>query len=200
MTTRRQFLNRTVVGGTAFGLGLWYGLRPGSRPARWAVAARVPGGEERHLEGLAKALGLDVDAGRWTSLGAGAPADLVLVRDERLLDPAEWPDEAVRLRRRWAGAEGTRWCQWTDLTARPARRAAIVGQTGLLATLDLDRDGEQAFRGRDGRWFAVAARDAAIEVVEASCRHRHCQRQGRVSLAGDRLVCAPAGLLVQLEA
>jgi hypothetical protein len=200
MTTRRQFLNRTLVGGAAFGLGLWYGLGSAERRGSWSLAARVPDGEEQSLEKLATALGLDVSGGRWEPVAAGIGADLVLVRDGRLLDPAEWPDAATRLRGRWAGREGARWLQLADGAHRPARLARVVGHAGVLGTLDLDREGERAFRGRDGRWLVVSMMNGTVEVAEASCRHRLCQQQGRIGLAGERLVCAPAGLIVQLEA
>ncbi len=199
MTTRRQFLNRTLVGGAAFGLGLWQGLGPSTRHGGWSLAARVPAGEEPGLEALAAALGLDASGGRWQPAEPGTGADLVLVRDGRLLDPAEWPAAATRLRGRWAGREAARWYQWTTDQDRPARRARMVGPEGSMATLDLDREGDRAFRGRDGRWLVVSVSNGTVAVVEASCRHRHCQRQGRVGLAGARLVCAPAGLIVQLE-
>ncbi|MDO8837098.1 MAG: NusG domain II-containing protein [Vicinamibacterales bacterium] len=199
MTTRRQFLNRTLVGGAAFGLGLWHGLGPSNRDGGWNLSARVPDGEEPGLEALAAAFGLDVSGGRWQPAGSGTAADLVLVRDGRLLDPAEWPAAATRLRGRWAGREAARWYQWTAACDSPARRARVVGHAGSLATLDLDHEGDRAFRGRDGRRMVVSVSNGRVEVAEASCRHRHCQRQGRVSLAGERLVCAPAGLIVQLE-
>jgi hypothetical protein len=199
MTTRRQFLNRALVGGAAFGLGLWQGLGPSHRHGGWSLAARGPAGEEPGLEALAAALGLDVSGGRWQPAGSGAGADLVLVRDGRLLDPAEWPAAAMRLRGRWAGREAARWYQWTADHDRPARRARMVGPAGSMATFDLDREGDRAFRGRDGRWLVVTVSHGTVEVADASCRHRHCQRQGRIGLAGERLVCAPAGLIVQLE-
>jgi len=74
------------------------------------------------------------------------------------------------------------------------------GPQGLLARLDLDREGETILTGRDGRRLVLDVRGGGVAVVESACRHGHCRRQGRVTRVGEGLVCAPAGLLVELEA
>jgi hypothetical protein len=199
MSTRRDFLKRTLVVGVAFGLGLWRGLDQAGQGDRWELAARLPAGEEDALWELAGHLGVTPDGCRRRPLGDAPGADLVLLRNGRLLEPAAWPAAALALRRRWAGRPAT---QWVDLRQEgsQARRALILGPQGHVASLDLGRNGEHVFHGRDGRRVALSVQDGGLAVVEAACRHRHCLRQGRVSLAGERLVCAPAGLLVELEA
>ncbi len=91
---------------------------------------------------------------------------------------------------------------WQDapLGGAAARQALVRGPEGLLARLDLERAGEQVLRGREGRRLVLAVADGGVSVAEAGCRHLHCLRQGRVSQVGERLLCAPAGLLVELEA
>ena len=202
MTTRREFLNRTLLGGAAFGAGLlggWMPLGKGSSPHAWSLAARVPTGGEAGLEKLARHLGLDLGRGDWMPLAGEEAADLVLLYEGRLLDPAEWPVTALALRAEWAGRPGTRWLRLGQGDRQAARRAVVRGAGTILATLDLDRGGERIFVGRNGHRLVVASHEGTVAVVDAGCRHQHCVRQGRVSLAGERLVCAPAGLLVSLE-
>ena len=203
MTTRREFLNRTLMGGAAFGAGLLAGLGPLGRAtgaSRWSLAARVPAGGESELATLASGLGLDVSWGEWQPLAGGGTADLAVLLGGRVLDPAEWPAAALALRARWSNHPASRWLRLTNGAHRAARRAVVRGDAGILARLDLDREGGRVFRGRDGRRLALVARGGGVEVAEASCRHQHCVGQGRVGLAGERLVCAPAGLIVTLEA
>jgi len=203
VTTRREFLNRTLLGSAAFGAGLlggWMPLRTGSLSGAWSLAARVPAGGEARLEKLARHLGLDLGRGEWVPLVGNEAADLVLLHEGRLLDPAEWPAEALALRAEWAGRPGRSWLRLPENGQRAAGRAIVRGAGAILATLDLDREGERVFVGRNGHRLVVASREGTVAVVEAGCRHQHCLRQGRVSLAGERLVCAPAGLLVSLEA
>lgn len=203
MTTRREFLTRTLLGSAAFGGGLlggWMPFRWGQAPESWSLAARVPAGGEAGLEALARRLGLDLSRGGWMPLADGDTADLALVFEGRLLDPAEWPDEAHALRAGWSGHPAKRWLRLTEEGPRAAGRAVVRGAGGVLATLDLDREGERVFTGRNGHRLVLSSREGSVAVVEAGCRHRHCLRQGRVSLSGERLVCAPAGLLVSLEA
>jgi hypothetical protein len=203
MTTRRDFLTRTLLGGTAFGLGLWGGLASnGSRldSARWSLAARVPAGGEAGLVDLAAQLGLDVSRGEWSPLAAGTGADLALLQHGRLLEPVEWPLAATALRASWSGRDAAQWWRLVEPGRRTARRATVVGREGLLATLDLDREGERVFAGRNGHRLVISLKDGGVAVAESACRHQHCLRQGRVSLTGERVVCAPAGLMVSLEA
>ncbi|HNV04215.1 MAG TPA: NusG domain II-containing protein [Vicinamibacterales bacterium] len=203
MTTRREFLNRTLMGGAAFGAGMLAGLGPFGRAAgasRWSLAARVPAGAEADVEALAAELGLDLGRGDWQPLAGGESPDLVLLRGTRLLDPAEWPSQAIALRARWSGHPASRRLRLTDKERRAARRAVVRSRDGILAALDLDRESSRVFRGRDRQRMALVTRGGGVEVVEASCRHQHCLRQGRVGLAGERIVCAPAGLVVTLEA
>lgn len=203
MTTRREFLNRTLMGGAAFGAGMLAGLAPfgrGTGASRWSLAARVPAGGEADVETLAAALGLDLGRGEWQPLAGGGTADLAVLHGGRVLDPAEWPAAALALRARWSNHPASRWLRLTDGAHRAARRAVVRGDAGILATLDLDRESGRIFSGRDGRRLALVSRGGGVEVAEASCRHQHCVGQGRVGLAGERIVCAPAGLIVTLEA
>ncbi|HSK08419.1 MAG TPA: NusG domain II-containing protein [Vicinamibacterales bacterium] len=202
MTTRREFLNRTLLGSAAFGAGLlggWMPFRGGLPQASWSLAARVPAGGEAGLEALARRLGLDLSRGEWVPLADGDSADLALLYDGRLLDPAEWPAVALDLRAGWSGHPARRWLRLAEDGRRAAGRAVVRGADGVLATLDLDREGDRVFMGRNGHRLVLSSRDGGVAVVEAGCRHQHCLRQGRVSLSGERLVCAPAGLLVSLE-
>ncbi|MFA7331472.1 MAG: NusG domain II-containing protein [Candidatus Delongbacteria bacterium] len=202
MSTRRDFLKSALVGGAALGLGFWGGFEwKGQAPdGPWELAARVPEGEEDALRQLAARLGLELESARWQDAPLSGDADLALLRGGRLLDPAQWPAAALDLRRTWAGRPASRWLSLQAPAGAAARQALVRGPEGLLARLDLERAGEHVLRGREGRRLVLAVADGGVSVAEAGCRHLHCLRQGRVSRVGERLLCAPAGLLVELEA
>jgi hypothetical protein len=200
MSTRRDFMRSALVAGAALGLGLWRGWETAPATGTWDLVVRAPRGEEDAVAGLAARLGLDCGQDAWVPLPMAGPADLVLLRGGRLLDPAQWPTQALELRGAWRGRTAGQMLRLQGKPSAPATRALVWGPQGLLARLDLDRTGETLVTGRDGRRLVLDVRNGGVAVVESACRHGHCRRQGQVSRWGERLVCAPAGLLVQLEA
>jgi hypothetical protein len=67
-----------------------------------------------------------------------------------------------------------------------------------VETLSLKKNTTQTFRVQDGK---VAARieDGKVWVLESSCRHKICLYSPPVSLAGERIVCAPNHFLLEIQ-
>lgn len=198
-TSRRLFLTRLMLGSGTFAAGWWLGQRTGAQPQALSLTARVPAGEQPRMEALARTLGVDLSTARWVPAVDDAPADLVMVRQGRILDPVEWPHEALAVRARWIG-HASAVTLTTTVDEPIARLARVVAADGGVSTIDLAYDRELVIQGRDGRRLVLGVQDGRAAVIESRCRHQHCVRQGAVAHAGERIVCAPAGLLVQLEA
>ena len=64
--------------------------------------------------------------------------------------------------------------------------------------LSLKQNTTQTFRAQDGK---VTARieDGKAWVLESSCRHKICLYSPPVSLAGERIVCAPNHFLLEIQ-
>lgn len=199
MSTRRDFMRQTLVAGAALGLGLWRGWQGPSTEDSWNLVVRAPREALDEVWGLVRRLGGDADPDAWETHAARGPADVALLRGGRLLEPSRWPAAALELRRSWQGREADLLLHARAGRQGRAREALVWGPTGLLARLDLQTPGETRMEGRDGHRMVLGVHAGQVAVVESTCRHGHCRRQGAQGLAGGRLVCAPAGLLVELE-
>jgi len=67
-----------------------------------------------------------------------------------------------------------------------------------IETLSLNTNGEKTFKIRGGRITAKIA-DGKAWVTESSCRHKICLYSPPVSLAGERIICAPGRFLLKIE-
>ncbi len=67
-----------------------------------------------------------------------------------------------------------------------------------VETLSLKKNTTQTFRAQNGK---VTARieDGKAWVSESSCRHKICLSSPPVSLAGERIVCAPNHFLLEIQ-
>lgn len=84
---------------------------------------------------------------------------------------------------------------------------AVRGADALQAVVYLD--GEAVFRGdlaEDGEYTVqgryhnrVCIRDGAVWIEEADCPGEDCVHQGRISRAGQSIVCLPNHLVVAVE-
>lgn len=67
-----------------------------------------------------------------------------------------------------------------------------------IETLSLEETRELSFKTRGGR-ITVQIAGGEVWVTESSCRHEICLKSPPVSLAGERIVCAPNRFLLEIE-
>jgi hypothetical protein len=80
-----------------------------------------------------------------------------------------------------------------------ARESVSIYKNGRkVEVLSLKKNTTQTFRTQDGK---VTARieDGKAWVSESSCRHKICLYSPPVSLAGERIVCAPNHFLLEIQ-
>lgn len=78
------------------------------------------------------------------------------------------------------------------------RRARIFHRNELIETLDLQRPGEFLVRGSLGP-LGITVAGGRVQIVEAACRHKTCQRLGEISRRGESLVCIPNRLRIVID-
>lgn len=67
-----------------------------------------------------------------------------------------------------------------------------------IRTISLEKNREQSFKTRGGR-ITAQIENGKVWVTESSCRHKICLNSPPVSLAGDRIICAPNDFLIEIE-
>jgi hypothetical protein len=67
-----------------------------------------------------------------------------------------------------------------------------------IRTISLEKNREQSFKTRGGRITAQIA-GGKVWVTESSCHHKICLYSPPVSLAGERIICAPNHFLLEIE-
>jgi len=67
-----------------------------------------------------------------------------------------------------------------------------------LARIPLDQDSRRTFRGGRGS-FTVEVADHRAWIAEASCRHKICMYSPPISLPGERIICAPNRVLLEVS-
>ncbi len=85
------------------------------------------------------------------------------------------------------------------LTDFSVGKYVTVYNHGLQAeTLSLGKDLTKSFQARGGR-IVVQVKDGKAWISESSCRHKICLYSPPVSLAGERIICAPNNFLLTIE-
>lgn len=64
-----------------------------------------------------------------------------------------------------------------------------------VAEYPLDKDGEYVLNG--GTNILVIS-DFSARVINSDCPDKTCERQGKISMAGERIVCLPNKLMVEI--
>jgi hypothetical protein len=67
-----------------------------------------------------------------------------------------------------------------------------------VETLSLGKSLTKSFQARGGR-IVVHIRDGKARISESPCRHKICLYSPPVSLAGERIICAPNNFLLTIE-
>jgi len=137
-------------------------------------------------------------------LGAELPADLLVQRSGRVLDPAgEFDRRALALRESLRGARGQLAFSARLETRRDdlaAGRVLVVenekGQQDRIA-LDGPRR-THVLAGPAGRTVVEYGQGTA-RVREASCKHATCRLQGEIARPGELIACAPNRLVLRVE-
>ena len=72
-------------------------------------------------------------------------------------------------------------------------KVSVNGETVLLAPLD--RDGDYVLNGGTN---TLRVRDGRASVIDADCPDKLCEKQGSVSRVGQRIICLPNRLTVEI--
>lgn len=84
------------------------------------------------------------------------------------------------------------------LTARqPATVQIETLRDGTVQTYALHRDADYHIES-GGVCLTVCVRDGCVYVGETDCRDRICLQTGKISRAGQSIVCAPAGVAIRI--
>jgi hypothetical protein len=76
--------------------------------------------------------------------------------------------------------------------------AAVFHGGRLRARLPLDRPGHHMIPAPDGR-LVVRVSEGRARMQESPCRNRICLRTPPISMTGERLICAPHHLLLEIQ-
>jgi hypothetical protein len=80
----------------------------------------------------------------------------------------------------------------------PGKAVAVYADGKKQASLPLHRDQVKAFDTMTGR-VVVGIEAGRARVLSSTCRHQVCLASPPVSLAGERIVCAPRHFLLEVE-
>jgi len=137
----------------------------------------------------------------FSPLANPARPSFTFVRDGRI-----WDIRSRRLRALW-DLMGQRSGRSTGLTiagfrtepprAVPGRLAAVYQDGRLKERIPLDR-ARLVRLPAGGGYLAVQVEDGSARVVESPCRHQICRCTPPITAAGERIICAPNHLLLEI--
>ena len=93
-------------------------------------------------------------------------------------------------------------CAWIFTRALPretAGEALITQDGGTIALLPLNRDESLTITGEAGQINVVEISDGGVLMRSANCPDQLCVRQGRLTRAGQVIVCLPGRVVVTLR-
>jgi hypothetical protein len=200
---RRDFLKTTALLASAFAGGFYMGNGPElRRSSGTALMAFLPDGKEWDLriQDLMKEPTFLACTIRSQALATPLPGDLALLGDGCILDPREsFGSSLLRLREDLRGTRATRLLQLEnpqDDRRLPAKELRISGPFAEQR-FSLDKAQEISLDAHlSGSRLRIDA--LGVRMVQAACRHEHCCRMGTIRLVGQRLACAPAGILIEM--
>ncbi len=83
------------------------------------------------------------------------------------------------------------------LTSGSGGEYALVSADGVESKYPLNRDGEYVFTS-NGVDFVLEIKDGCAAVAEAGCPDKVCVGSGRISVAGESIVCIPGRMSVKI--
>jgi hypothetical protein len=134
-------------------------------------------------------------------------ADLVLLKNRRLLDYKTSDDELARGMREIAQNLGLpRRVEnpvlmkfYTEDRPRLATTLNLFGNNILLKQLSLtENQGVHQVESETGR-VTLVIRNKSAKIIAATCRHKTCMNMGSINAAGQSLVCIPSRLRIAIE-
>ncbi len=78
-----------------------------------------------------------------------------------------------------------------------AYAAKITYPEGETVVLPLDTDAAWTVQTK-GYTVTVGVEDGAAYIVDSTCKDGQCRHMGKISRVGQEILCAPAGLSVQI--
>ncbi len=72
-----------------------------------------------------------------------------------------------------------------------------MAETGQVRTIPLTLDATYEIAARDVE-LTVQVKDGAVSITHSTCRDQICRNTPPISRAGQSIVCAPAGVVVQI--
>jgi len=138
----------------------------------------------------------------FSHLQSKALPSFTLVKDGRI-----WDIRTRKLLSIWREINrnhGPSFCLTTaSFKSRPAdscvgKYVAIYNHGQQAETLSLRKILTKSFQARGGR-IVVQVRDGKAWISESPCRHKICLYSPPISLAGERIICAPNNFLLTIE-
>lgn len=134
-------------------------------------------------------------------------ADLVLIRNRRLLDYKTSDDELAKglyeiarslsLPRKVENPVLMKF--YTEDRRRTAATLNLFGSNILLKQLSLtENQGTHEVESETGR-VTFVIRNKSVKITAATCRHKTCMNMGSINAAGQSLVCIPSRLRLAIE-
>lgn len=68
-----------------------------------------------------------------------------------------------------------------------------------IASYNLIQEREIKVTGSNGGYCLLQIKDGKAFVIKSTCPLKICQKQGRISQAGQSIICAPMRLMFQVE-
>jgi len=78
------------------------------------------------------------------------------------------------------------------------KKAVIYVDNERFAVLDIGADRTLEVSSKDGN-AVIRSDQNGIQIVSSSCPHLHCVKMGRISIAGQVIVCVPNHILIKIE-
>jgi hypothetical protein len=111
----------------------------------------------------------------------------------RKLAPWAWGDVAVALLL-LVGA----WGGWRVLSGHAAAAVVVFRDNTPIARYGLERSTEVTLGGAQGA-MRLHIDGQGVAVVYSECPHQLCAQTGRISKAGQQIVCVPNHIVIELR-
>jgi hypothetical protein len=195
---RRDFFKTLALATAAVAMGRF--LPSMEVGASGSIVALLPEGAQYSaaLAELARTLSYE---GEWQEepLQTGLGADLLLLSDGLVLNPQlDFSQAALKFRATLQGKEATRMLRLRPAISQ-AKKPTALRVLGPSAEKIYAMDQNKEIRLETALGVARChLSPQGVEMVQATCRHEHCCHMGRIQAAGERIVCAPAALILEL--